>query len=153
MAGEDDVTVQGVMGIVRVVEIVRVENIVVKGEHVVECGIEGEVVAEVVVEEAVVDEEVIVEEVVEEVITKEEGMVIAVGLVGEEVFVERHWKGLGPEHTFWAAPSPLLLLLFRFVAVSIGVSCASGVVGTGVVGTGLLLAFFLALGAGRCPVM
>ena len=59
----------------------------------------------------------------------------------------------GPEHTFLAAPPPLLLLLFRFVVVSIGVSYASGVVGTDVVGTGLLLAFFLALIAGGCSVM
>ena len=54
------------------------------------------------------------------------------------------------------APSLLLLLLFRFVAVSIGVSCvscASGVVGTGVMETGLLLAFFLALVAGGYSVM
>ena len=57
----------------------------------------------------------------------------------------------GPEHTFLAAPSPLLLLLFRFVAVSIGVSCVS--CASGVVGTGLLLAFFLALVAGGCSVM
>ena len=75
MAGEDDVTVQ------EVVEIVGVENIVVQGE----CGIEGEVVAEVVVEEEVVEEEV-----EEEAITKEVGMVNAVGLFEEEVFVERH---------------------------------------------------------------
>ena len=31
----------------------------------------------------------------------------------------------GPEHTFLAAPSPLLLLLFRFIVVSMGVSSAS----------------------------
>ena len=36
----------------------------------------------------------------------------------------------GPEQIFLAAPSPLFLLLFRFVATSIGVSGASGVVGT-----------------------
>ena len=47
-------------------------------------------VAEVVVEEEVVEEQVVKEEVVEEMITKEVGMVNAVGLVEEEVFVERH---------------------------------------------------------------
>ena len=73
MAGEDDVTVQG---------IVRVVNIVVQGEY----GIEGEVVRA----EVVVEEEAVGEEVEEEVITKEVGMVNAVGLVEVEVFVERH---------------------------------------------------------------
>ena len=51
VAGEDGVTVQEVVGIARVVELVGVENIFVQGGHVVECGIEGEVVVEVVVEE------------------------------------------------------------------------------------------------------
>ena len=59
----------------------------------------------------------------------------------------------GPEHTFFAAPFPLLLLLFRFVVVSMGVSSASGVVGTGVVGAGLVLVFFLVLDTGGCSVM
>ena len=78
VAGEGDVTVQG---------IVRVVKIVVQGEY----GIEGEVVvAEMVVEEEVVVQEVVDEEVEEEVITKEVGMVNAVGLVEVEVFVERH---------------------------------------------------------------
>ena len=86
VAGEDDVTVQEVVRIVRVVEIVGVENIIVQREHVVECGIEGEVVAGVVVEKEVMEEEVVEEEVVEEVITKEVRMVNAVGLVEEEVF-------------------------------------------------------------------
>ena len=54
----------------------------------------------------------------------------------------------GPEHTFFAAPSPLLLLLFRFVVVSMGVSSASGMVGAG-----LVLVFFLVLDAGGCSVM
>ena len=95
MAGEDDVTVQDVLfvdevvGIVRVVEIVGVENIVVQGEHIVECGIEGEVVAK----EEVVEEEVVEEEVVKEVIEKDVGMITAVRLVEEEVFEERHLKG------------------------------------------------------------
>ena len=39
------------------------------------------------------------------------------------------------------------------MAVSIGVSCVSCVVGTGVVETGLLLVFFLALVVGGCSVM
>ena len=54
LAGEGGVTVQGVVGIV------RVENILVQTGHVVEWGIEGEVVAdmvEVLVEEEVVEEE------------------------------------------------------------------------------------------------
>ena len=80
VVGEDDVTVQEVVGIVRVV------NIVVQGKY----GIEEEVEAEVVVEEEVVEEEVVEEEVEEEVITKEVGMVNAVGLDEEEVFVENH---------------------------------------------------------------
>ena len=58
----------------------------------------------------------------------------------------------GPEHTFFVAPSPLPLL-FRFVVVSMGVSFASGVVGTDVVGAGLVLDFFLVLDAGGCSVM
>ena len=33
---------------------------------------------------------------------------------------------VGPEQTFLATPSPLLLLLFKFVAVSIGVSTDFG---------------------------
>ena len=41
VGGADDVTVQEIVGIVMVVEIVGVESIVVQGEHVVECGIEG----------------------------------------------------------------------------------------------------------------
>ena len=48
----------------------------------------------------------------------------------------------GHEHFFLAAPSSLFLLLFRFIAVSIAVSDASGVVGT-VVGVVLTLAFLL----------
>ena len=87
VAGEDDGTVlfvEKVEGIVEVVEIVEAENIVVPGEHVVECNTEGEVVEEKVVEE----------EVVEEVIEKEVGMLAAVGLVEEEAFGERDWKGL-----------------------------------------------------------
>ena len=72
VAGEGDVTVQG---------IVRVVNIVVQRGY----GIEGEVVvAEVVVEEEVVEQEVVGEEV------EEVGMVNAVGFVEVEVFVERH---------------------------------------------------------------
>ena len=71
VAGEDDGTVLFVEEVEEVVGIMGVENIVVQGEHVVECGIEGEVV--------------------EEVIEKEVGMVTAVGLV-EEWF----WgKGIG----------------------------------------------------------
>ena len=78
MAGEGDVTVQG---------IVRVVDIVVQRKY----GIEGEVImAEVLVEEEVVEQEVVGKEVEEEVITKEVGMVNAVGLVEVEVFVERH---------------------------------------------------------------
>ena len=57
VAGEDGVTVKKVVGIVRVVELVGVENILVQGDHIVERGNEGEVVAEVVVEEEVVEEE------------------------------------------------------------------------------------------------
>ena len=52
-----DTTVQEVVGIVRVVELAGVESIFAQGEHVVECGVEGEVVAQVVVEEEVVGEE------------------------------------------------------------------------------------------------
>ena len=58
-----------------------------------------------------------------------------------------------PEHTFLAALSPLLLLLFKFVAVSIGVSNVSVVMETIEVETCLLLAFFLALVTGGCSVM
>ena len=43
------------MGIARVVELAGVESIF--AQHVVECGVEGEVVAQVVVEEEVVGEE------------------------------------------------------------------------------------------------
>ena len=147
VAGEDDVTVQDVLfveevvGIVRVVEIVEFENIVLQGSMLWSA---------VLMAEEVVEEEVVEEEVVEEVIAKEVGMVTAVELVEEEVFGE---KLEGPsrgssEHIFLVVPSPLLLLFYRFVAVSIGVSCDSGVVGTGVV-----LAFFLALVAGGCSVM
>ena len=50
-----DITVQ-VVGIARVVELVGVGSIFAQGEHVVECGVEGEVVAQVVVEEVVVGE-------------------------------------------------------------------------------------------------
>ena len=56
LAGEDGVIVQGVVGIV------SVENVFVQAGHVVECGIEGEVVAEMVVEEELVEEEVVKEE-------------------------------------------------------------------------------------------
>ena len=42
------------MGIARVVELSVVESIFAQGEHVVECGVEGVVVAQVVVEEEVV---------------------------------------------------------------------------------------------------
>ena len=56
----------------------------------------------------------------------------------------------GPEHIFLAAPSLLFLLLFKLVAISIGVSGASVVAGTA-------FTFFLleALVAGRigCSVM
>ena len=63
MTGEDGVTVQEVVGIARVVELVGVENILVQGGgHVVERGIEGKVVVEVVMEEEVVVEEVVEEE-------------------------------------------------------------------------------------------
>ena len=58
-----DITVQEVVGIARVVELAGVESIFVQGEHVVECGIEEEVVAQVVVEEEILEEKV------EEVIT------------------------------------------------------------------------------------
>ena len=54
-----DITVQE---IVRFVEHAGVESIFAQGEHVVECSIEGEVVAQVVVEEEVVEEEVVEEE-------------------------------------------------------------------------------------------
>ena len=82
--------------------------------------------AEVIVEEEAMEQEVVREEVQEEVITKEVGMVNAVGLVEVEVFCGKALEGPsrgssgqgGPEHTFLAAPSPLLLLLFKFVAVS-----------------------------------
>ena len=80
-----DITVQKVVGIARVVELAGVESIFVQREHVVECGIEGEVVAQVVVEEEVVDEEV-----VEEVITEEVEMVNAAELVEGEVLEKRH---------------------------------------------------------------
>ena len=43
-----------------------------------------------VVAEVVMEEEVVEEQVEEEVITKEVGMVNSVGLVEEEVFVQRH---------------------------------------------------------------
>ena len=52
-----DITVQEVVGIARVVELAGVESIFAQGDHVVECGFEGEVVAQVVVEEEVVGEE------------------------------------------------------------------------------------------------
>ena len=52
-----DITVQEVVGIARVVELAGVESIFAQGEHVVECGVEGEVVAQVVVEKEVVGEE------------------------------------------------------------------------------------------------
>ena len=42
------------MGIAIVVELSVVESIFAQGEHVVECGVEGEVVTQVVVEEEVV---------------------------------------------------------------------------------------------------
>ena len=71
-----DITVQEVVGIARVVELVGVESIFSQGEHVVECSIEGEVVAQVVVEEEVVEEEV--------------EMVNAAELVEEEVLEKRH---------------------------------------------------------------
>ena len=40
-----DITVQEVVGIARVVKLAGFESIFVQGEHVVVCGIEGEVVA------------------------------------------------------------------------------------------------------------
>ena len=52
-----------------------------------------------------------------------------------------------------AAPSPLLLFLFKFVAVSIGISDVSVVMGAGEVEICLFLAFFLALVTGGCSVM
>ena len=45
------------MGIAIDVELAGVESIFAQGEHVVEFGVEGEVVAQVVVEEEVVGEE------------------------------------------------------------------------------------------------
>ena len=57
-----DITVQEVVGIAGVVELAEVESIFAQGEHVVECGIEGEVMAQVVVEEEIVEEEVVEEE-------------------------------------------------------------------------------------------
>ena len=45
------------MWIARVAELAGVESIFAQGGHVVECGVEGEVVAQVVVEEEVVGEE------------------------------------------------------------------------------------------------
>ena len=75
VAGEDDGTVLFVGEVEEVVGIVGVEIIFVQGEHVVECGIEGEVVEE---------------EVVEEVTEKEVGMLTAVGLVEGEVFGGKH---------------------------------------------------------------
>ena len=60
-----DITVQEVVGIARVVELAGVEIIFAQRDHVVECDIEGEVVAQVVVEEEVVEEEVVEEESVE----------------------------------------------------------------------------------------
>ena len=57
-----DKTVHEVVGIARVVELAGVESIFAQGEHVVECGIDGEVVAQVVVKEEVVEEEVVEEE-------------------------------------------------------------------------------------------
>ena len=41
MTGEDGVTVQEVVGVARVVELVGVQNIFVQEGHVAECGIEG----------------------------------------------------------------------------------------------------------------
>ena len=46
------------MGIARVVKLSVVESIFAQGEHVVECGVEGEVVAQVVAQ-VVVEEEVV----------------------------------------------------------------------------------------------
>ena len=57
-----DITVQEVVGIAGVVELAEVESIFAQGEHVVECCIEGEVMAQVVVEEEIVEEEVVEEE-------------------------------------------------------------------------------------------
>ena len=56
------ITVQEVVGIARFVELSGVESIFAQGKHVVEYGIEGEVVAQVVLEEEVVQEEVVEEE-------------------------------------------------------------------------------------------
>ena len=116
----------------------------VQGVHVVEFGIEGEVVGEVVVEERM-------------------GLVSVVGFVeGEAVeeLAERHWRGPskgssvqgGPAHFFYAALSPLFLLLFKLVVVSMGGSNASVLV-RAVLALGFFFDRALVTGSTGCSIM
>ena len=124
-----------------------VESIFAQGEHVVECGVEGEVVTQVVVRGGGGTGRIDGGSDIRGGNGKCSGACWGRGFGGRAL--EGPSRGSseqgGPEHTFFAAPSPLLLLLFRFVVVSMGVSSASGVVGAG-----LVLVFFLVLDAGGC---
>ena len=126
---DDDGTVQNEIAIDQIVEVV---GVVVQGEHIVESGLEGEVV-----------EKVMVEDVVEEM-----GVVVEMYLVeGMVVLGDKHWRGLprGPQGRTAQNTFFLLFLLryfilfFKLVVVSILVSEVSILVEAG-----LVLDFFFA---------